>query len=226
MNGRERDWDGSCDRALGVGTPSPHTPHTQNDKAIANSDREAPVQENPFQNGWDYLNRARQLAPDSGIVEVTQDIVDRIHICTWIGKHINAVNSQLYACLDACHQCFQKSQQREIQILAVPLSSHLGIDGFCNILLDPVAIMIDVGRVAPSDWLGLVAHEYAHAHLKSPGHDRSFFEVLTHICLGLGLQPPPAESTDSAIASAQLRHWPHCKPLPDPLAFWKGLGEF
>jgi len=178
----------------------------------------------PFQRGWQYLDRVRQLTPEPGMVELSDEISDRIRICTWIGDRIDGINLELTDYLEACHQCFPVAQRQNIQIFAAPLASRLGVDGLCNILLDPIAILIDVGRVNPEDWLGLVVHEYAHAHLKSPGHDRRFLEVLTHLCLGLGLVPPVCSfDSDRAVNSAHLRNWPHCSSTANPLAFWLGL---
>jgi hypothetical protein len=179
----------------------------------------------PFQRGWQYLDRVRQLTPEPGMVELSDEISDRIRICTWIGDRIDGINLELTDYLEACHQCFPVAQRQNIQIFAAPLASRLGVDGLCNILLDPIAILIDVGRVKPEDWLGLVVHEYAHAHLKSPGHDRRFLEVLVHLCLGLGLVPPVCAASwelDPAANSVQLRNWPHCTSTPNPLAFWQG----
>ena len=176
----------------------------------------------PFQRGWEYLDMLRQLTPESNMIELSDDISDRIRICTWIGDRIDSINLELTDCLEACHQCFPKANRQNIKIFAAPLASRYGIDGLCNIWLDPIVIFIDVGRVSSEDWLSLVVHEYAHAHLKSPGHDRRFLEVLTHLCLGIGLAPPvPAPEMDRAAISS-LRNWPHCNSTPNPLAFWQG----
>jgi hypothetical protein len=177
----------------------------------------------PFQKGWEYLNQMRQLTPEPGMIELSDDISDRIRICTWIGDHIDEINLELRDCLEICHQCFPVTERQKIKIFAAPLASRFGIDGLCNILLDPIVIFIDVGRVGSQDWLSLVVHEYAHAHLKSPGHDRRFLGVLTHLCLGIGFAPPLCDSEmDREAIAALLRNWPHCTPTPDPLAFWQG----
>ncbi len=110
--------------------------------------------------------------------------------------------------------------RRSIQIFAVPLAASMQLDGFCNIEIVPVTILVDVGRVAPADWLALVAHEYAHAHLGIAGHDRSYAQILNHLCLGLGLaQPLPR-------AEADLLFWPPYSPQLDPLALWRGEALF
>lgn len=177
----------------------------------------------PFVRGSDYLNRVRQLALDPSDIELPEDINDRIRICTWIGEHGDAVNAELQSCLDACHQCFGGDRRRPMRILAAPLAERLGVDALCNIHLDPVVIFVDVGRIDPADWLSVVVHEYAHAHLKSPGHGRSFLEVVTHLCLGLGLPPPTVEGTGDAPDDEKLlRHWPHCQSTRDPQRWWRG----
>lgn len=176
-----------------------------------------------FQRGWEYLDRMRQLTPEQGMIELGDDISDRIRICTWIGDRIDAINLELTDCLEACHQCFSPADRQNIKIFAAPLASRLGIDGLCNILLDPIVIFIDVGRVASENWLSLVVHEYAHAHLKSPGHERRFLQVLTHLCLGIGFAPPVSSpAIDDEAICAQLRNWPHCSATSNPLDFWQG----
>lgn len=170
----------------------------------------------PFVRGWEYLQTARQLAPAGDVVAISDDIGLRIRICTWIGENISAVNQELADCLEACHQCFYPANRPQCRILAVPLASRLRLDALCNILVEPTTILIDVGRVPPPDWLAAVVHEYAHAYLKAPGHDRPFYDVLTHLCLGLGLSPPPL------AVETLLRHWPPYHPPTDPRAFWLG----
>jgi hypothetical protein len=142
---------------------------------------------------------------------------ERISICSWIGKSITTVNQRLQSGVNVCHECFNFSDRRSIQIFAVPFAPSVRLDGVCNISIAPTTILVDIGRVAPSDWLALIAHEYAHAHLGYPGHDRAFARTLTHLCLGLGLpQPPATESNES------LYYWPPYQPTLDPLAFWRG----
>ncbi len=182
----------------------------------------SPASTDPFIRGSDYLRAARQLALQPGTIDVAEDIGSRIRICTWIGSNIDAINAELRTCLEACHSCFHPQERREMQILAAPLAEGLGVDGFCNILTEPRAIVIDVGRIYPQDWLSIVAHEYAHAHLGFPGHDRRFFAVLVHLCLGLGLEPPQVDEFSEGDRETWLRNWPHCTARPDPLAFWRG----
>ncbi|MBC6480435.1 MAG: hypothetical protein GDA56_24340 [Hormoscilla sp. GM7CHS1pb] len=172
------------------------------------------VSPDPFVRGYEYLQAVRQLALDPKMVEVP----DNPRLITWVGNHIDAINAQLHGSLEACHGCFHAEVRRQVRILATPLAPEFGIDGCCNIWRNPVAILIDVGRTAPADWLRVVVHEYAHAHLCSPGHDRRFFEVICHLCLGLGLEPPQRQSE----METYLRYWPQVSCRINPLAFWMG----
>ncbi len=177
----------------------------------------------PFIRGAEYLKAVRQLVLEPTMIDVTDDINERIRICTWIGEHIDEINAKLNDYLNACHQCFYPEQRRSMRILAAPLASSFGIDALCNILLDPITLVIDVGQVGPADWLSIVVHEYAHAHLKAPGHDQQFLTVISHLCLGLGLEPPkPEGENDGQGMESWLRKWPYCNATPDPLAFWRG----
>jgi hypothetical protein len=172
-----------------------------------------------FARGLDYLYQVRKQVLDPELIDVVHNLSDRIPICTWIGTHIERVNAELAACLQACQACFHAWEQRSVQIFAAPLARSFGLDGVCNIQTSPITILVDVGRVVPEDWLAIVAHEYAHAHLGSPGHHQDFARVLTHLCLGLGLEPPAAWQPDMEI---RLRSCPPCRSTPDPLAFWMG----
>ena len=176
-----------------------------------------------FLQGFEYLTEVRQLAFSPDMIETAEAIGDRIRICTWIGESIGSINLMLNAYLHACHQCFEPADRPEVRVLAAPLASDLGIDGLCNLWVNPTVILVDVGRVLPQDWLCIVAHEYAHAYLQSPGHDQRFLEVINH--LGLGLDLPPISATDhldAAQLEQALRTWPICSAQEDSLAFWRG----
>lgn len=170
----------------------------------------------PFTRGLDYLYGVRSLAMDAGVIDAVDDIDHRTPLCAWIGKHIDGVNQQLDIYLQACHSCFHLWEQPVVQIFAAPLAQSLGIDGLCNLQTHPITILIDVGRVVPADWLLLVVHEYAHAHAGSPGHHEKFARSLSHLCLGMGIAPPESEIT------SHLQFYPHCRPTPNPWAFWRG----
>ena len=137
--------------------------------------------------------------------------------------HQVLVNLLLNAYLHACHQCFAADQRPVVRIMAAPLAAQLGLDGFCNTFLQPTPILIDIGRIAPQDWICVVAHEYAHAYLQSPGHHAQFLAVLNHLCLGLGLAPlTQAEPLSPEALEQQLRHWPPCMAQAESLAVWRG----
>jgi hypothetical protein len=170
-----------------------------------------------YRDGVEYLDKISAVLPDLQMIDVMANLRDRVSICTWIGKSIGAVNLQLQSYLQACDECFNASDRRSIQIFAVPFAASVQLDGFCNIEIAPTTIVVDVGRVAPADWLALVAHEYAHAHLGVSGHNAEYAKILSHLCLGLGL--PNRSSTQSDI---ELHYWPPYTPVLDPLEFWRG----
>jgi hypothetical protein len=170
-----------------------------------------------FERGVEYLQRMQTRLPQPQMVDAIANIRDRDRICSYIGKQIEIVNLLLQAHLDACHECFKPIDRRSIEIFAVPFAPSVGVDGCCNLASTPTTIFVDLGRVAPPDWLSLIAHEYAHAHLGFPGHDRAFARILQHLCLGLALpQPLPTATPES------LRYWPPYAPTIDRLAFWRG----
>jgi hypothetical protein len=170
-----------------------------------------------YHDGVAYLQRMQLLLPEAQMIDVMANVRDRVSICNWIGDRIESVNRSLQAHLNACHDCFDSRDRKSINIFAIPFSSSVRLDGFCNINTTPTTILVDVGRVAPADWLALVAHEYAHAHLGCPGHDRAYAEVLSHLCLGLGLPQPSMVPGDRS-----LHYWPMYSPSIDPLAWWRG----
>ena len=129
----------------------------------------------------------RSLALDPDMVSLVYDLTHRIPACTWIGQHIEAINLQLNIHLQACHECFHPWERPVVQIFAAPLDQSFGLDALCNFQTQPLTILIDVGRVAPEDWLFLVVHEYAHAQAGYPGHHQPFADSLAHVCLGLGI---------------------------------------
>jgi hypothetical protein len=180
-----------------------------------------------YRDGVAYLDKIKFLLPDPQMVDVMDNLRDRVSICNWIGSRIASVNIILQAHLNACHECFHpivgaadlEANRRSIRIFAVPFASSVRLDGFCNITTIPTTILVDVGRVAPPDWLALVAHEYAHAYLGYPGHDRAYADVLSHLCLGLGFAQPSSEVDDRS-----LYYWPPYIPTIDPLAWWRGEG--
>jgi hypothetical protein len=165
--------------------------------------------------GLAYLHRVRDLALTPDMIMLPTNLGDRARLCTRIATSIASINAQLHHHLQQCHQCFHREERRLMQILAAPINSAFGIDGCCNLKAQPTTLLIDVGRVPPDHWLGLVVHEYAHAHAGHPGHDAPFIAALHQLCLGLGFPPLPYQASPDFWQS-----WPHCQPLADPRAFW------
>ncbi|HEY9751712.1 MAG TPA: hypothetical protein V6C46_02085 [Coleofasciculaceae cyanobacterium] len=167
--------------------------------------------------GLQYVQSVQRLAPVPTMIDVLDNLCcDRI--CTWIGQHIDAVNRDLQLYLEQCHRCFEVSDRPCVQILAVPLADSWGLDGLCQLTTRPITILVDIGRLADTEWLALIAHEYAHAYLGEAGHHQQFAKVLSHLCLGLGLEPPAVGQTTSAYLAA----WPPYTRSSNPLAFWQG----
>lgn len=179
--------------------------------------RNPPPPGDPELRGACYLAALRQLTPDSGMVELPGDDCDRTQICSWIGLHIHHINRHLQTLQMECEACLQPYQRPPVQILAAPLVAARGLDGVCNVLMRPMMILVDVGRILPVDWLGAVAHEYAHAMVGSPGHNFPFQQALIHLCLGLGLVPPPTRQIEQGLAS-----WPPCRSTGAAREFWLG----
>ncbi len=172
----------------------------------------------PFSRGLDYLYQIRALAIEPDLIQIIYQSKERIPVCTWIGSHIDTVNAVLQQQMQACQACFHPWEQRSIQIFAAPFADGFGVDGVCNLTHRPITLLVDVGRVLPQDWLALVAHEFAHAQVGSPGHSTEFARVLTHLCLGLGLTLP----TGSSQAATDWRSLPPYRKTANPLAFWQG----
>jgi hypothetical protein len=147
-------------------------------------------------------------------------------ILTWIGNNIDSINARLLGYLQACHNCFHPYQRPQVEIWATPIASRFAIDAICNVETKPRAILIDVGRIAPSDWLKIVAHEYVHAQLGYPGHGDAFLAVLEHLCLGLGIEPPDYHPQMSASErEVSLQKWPPCNLVERPIDFWRGFSS-
>ncbi|MGH2413502.1 MAG: hypothetical protein ACRDEA_07390, partial [Microcystaceae cyanobacterium] len=173
-----------------------------------------------YTRGVEYLPVIQDFVLAPAMVDVMENLRDRTIICTWIGENIDVVNEALGCCLQVCHECFYPKMRPAIRIFAVPLAQRFGLDGLCNISTTPITILIDAGRVTPKNWLSIVAHEYVHAYLGSPGHGQDFAAVLSHLCLGLGLETPPEK-----MDATSLRSWPPYPSILDPLAFWRGETE-
>jgi NAD-dependent SIR2 family protein deacetylase len=180
--------------------------------------------------GFEYLQMVRGFALEPGMVDVIElrnsykeTELMRIPICIFISKNIDIINELLNTHLQACHECFHPMVRRHVQIFAAPLAQRFGIDAMCNIRAVPTTILVDVGRIETSDWLSIVAHEYAHAHLGISGHNEQFASILCHLCWGLGLEPP---IWDVETMEKSLQSWPDCKSTINPLAFWMGQTSY
>ncbi|NCJ07735.1 hypothetical protein GS597_14695 [Synechococcales cyanobacterium C] len=169
--------------------------------------------------GRAYLQFVEQLTPEPQIIETFAQSHEQTKIYAWIGASIDAINHPLQMALAACQQCFPAGECPEVAVYAAPFKDSLGFDGLCNLWTHPFTLLVDVGRVVPEDWLKLIVHEYAHAHLGHPGHSQDYGAVLAHLCLGLGFRPPPS-SLDS------LHHWPNYRRTDDITALWRGIAGY
>ncbi|WP_219884621.1 hypothetical protein [Merismopedia glauca] len=186
-----------------------------------------------IEHGLKYLSTVRSVALIPAMVDLEEIAPSmsylpgkalQTEILAWIGNNIDSINAQLTTCLQACHDCFYPHQRPQVEIWATPIASRFAIDALCNVEAKPRVILMDVGRIAPSDWLRIVAHEYAHAQLGYPGHGDAFLAVLEHLCLGLGIEPPGCHPEMSAPEKeARLQKWPPCDFVTHPIEFWRGV---
>ncbi|WP_216086650.1 hypothetical protein [Halothece sp. PCC 7418] len=182
------------------------------------SDFNSSLQSSVSEQGKAYLAKMEGLALDPSLVDLRLSPQWQEQIYGAIALQISTINEELESHLTLCQQCFHPPQRLAVQVFAVPFAQHLNIDALCNLKTNPITILIDVGRIVREDWLCAIAHEYAHAQVGVPGHHQAFLKTLTHLCLGLGLTPPPP----SGLPESELRNWPPCQPTTDPLAFWLG----
>lgn len=164
--------------------------------------------------GRNYLEAMYALLPPK-LIAAGEDLESRQLICQGIGQQIPRLNHYLQDCLTACAHCFHPWQRRSIQIWAVPLADA-ALDGLCLLHTQPVTICVDLGRVIPEDWLPLVLHEYAHAHLAQPGHSLQFAQTLQQLCCGLGFESVPA-------SPLYWNAWPPLRHCSQPQHFWRTL---
>jgi hypothetical protein len=172
----------------------------------------------PFTRGLDYLYGLRSLAIDPEMIDIMHNPDHRISVATWIGNNIDRINTELQTLVQACDDCFHETSRPQIQIWATPLAQSYNICGLCNLQTKPITLLVDLGRVEPTDWLALVVHEYAHAQAGTPGHHQDFAVTLTHLCRGLSLELPAVEPGQED----ELRIYPHCQIISDSLPWWQG----
>jgi len=182
------------------------------------TDFQSSIQSSASEQGSAYLAKMQRLALDASLVELSVSQEWKQQIDRTIALRIRAINQELETHLALCQNCFHPPRRLAIQIFATPFAQHLKIDALCNLKTEPITILIDVGRIVREDWLCAIAHEYAHAQVGIAGHHQAFLETLTHLCLGLGLTPPPP----GGLSESELRNWPPCQPTRDALAFWLG----
>lgn len=168
--------------------------------------------------GIDYLDAIRQAIPSARLLETADNLSERFAICGWLGQHVHRLNQQLAQLVSECDRCFYPEARPSVQALTAPFAPDCKVDGICNVWVKPAIIIIDLGRIAPVDWLAAVAHEYAHAVVGQPGHDLQFQQVMTHLCLGLRLPPPPRQG----LTAAAWEKWPPCRPNLGWRNFWTG----
>jgi hypothetical protein len=172
----------------------------------------------PVTRGLDYLYGLRSLAIDPDMIDIMHEPVRRIPVATWIGKNIDRINTELATLVQACADCCYESDRPQLQAWAAPLAQSYNICGLCNLQTKPTTILVDLGRVARSDWLALVVHEYAHAQAGSPGHHQDFATALVHLCRGLSLPLPAIEPGEED----NLRLYPACQIVSDSWSWWQG----
>ncbi|MBE9029778.1 hypothetical protein IQ266_08565 [filamentous cyanobacterium LEGE 11480] len=167
-----------------------------------------------------YLQRLQQFELEPRMINLLMS--ERRRAYPWIGANIDRVNQALYEHLVTCQECFFPANRCAVSILAAPIGPEWGIDGFCNVRVDPSMILVDVGRIVPTDWLKLVAHEYAHAMIGSAGHASEYAAILKHLCLGLGFTWDEQWRSENN----RLQTYPPCISTLDPIAFWRGDSDF
>ena len=169
---------------------------------------------------YEYLQRLQQFELEPGMINLLAQ--EKSCAYPWIAANIDRVNQILDRHIVACQDCFFPANRCAVSILAAPIRPKWGIDGFCNVRVDPAVILVDVGRIMPGDWLRLVAHEYAHAMVGSAGHSAKYATVLQHLCLGLGFE----WDAQCRSQAAGLQSYPPCVMMSNPIEFWCGASEF
>jgi hypothetical protein len=160
-----------------------------------------------------YLQRLQRFELEPGMINLQ---VMAPNAPRSLAATLDRVNCVLNQHLVACQDCFHPLNRCSVQVWAAPIHPDWRVDAFCNIRVDPATIIVDVGRVAVTDWLKLVAHEYAHAIVGGAGHSSRYGAVLQHLCLGLGLE----WRVDPDWSEADLQVFPVYQSTIDPLQFW------
>jgi hypothetical protein len=164
-----------------------------------------------------YLQVMRDLAITPAWIGLSDYGADCSPALAWLGDHIDSLNRQLHSILLECLDCFHADQRPPVQIFAAPILPRAGIDGFCNLKVHPITLVVDPSRVDPQDWSHLVIHELAHSVTRSAGHGAEFRTALAHLCLALDLPEPPVNSSPEL-----LRAWPPYRVSGQGTSFWHG----
>ncbi|MGF1567575.1 MAG: hypothetical protein ACFCVD_05835 [Nodosilinea sp.] len=167
-----------------------------------------------------YFRVLRELAVQADWVALAETGPSPLAALTWIGHHIHIINGQLGDILTDLLSCFEPGQHPSVQILAAPIAPKARVDGFCNLQVQPITLVVDPSRVVPTDWQNLVAHELAHGVARTAGHGLGFRQALTHLCLAQDLPLPPTVDTDDEV----LKYWPPYQSNPGAEQFWIGRG--
>lgn len=165
----------------------------------------------------DYLQFVRQFEIEPDMIQAPAIDWGLVAIA-WLDQ----LNQRFYAQLVACQDCFHPANRVAVQIYVAPINPRFQADAFCNLQQSVATIVVDPSRIAPSDWLAVVAHEYAHV-VGGAGHGPRYARMLGHLCLGLGLGDPGANL--GLMSEADLQSYPPCRSLPPAADFWWGMTE-
>lgn len=182
-----------------------------------------------------YLSVLRDLSVEPSWISLAHVADPPGEALIWLGQHLHRVNQRLQAILSDLLGCFEVALRPSVQIFAAPIAPQAGVDGFCcdvpALALRgdspegnrprAITLMVDVGRIVPADWPGLVAHELAHGIARLPGHGAEFNRAIAHLCLAQDLPLPPPQLDAEALSS-----WPPCRHNPQPELFWLGKLPF
>ena len=161
----------------------------------------------PGRRAVQYLGVIRDLAINPAWIGLSDAGADCSTGLEWLGTHLDSLNCRLNDVLQDCLECFHAEQRPAVQIFAAPILPKAGIDGFCNLTVCPITLVIDPSRVDSSEWHKLVIHELAHGVAQSAGHGENFRQALAHLCLAYDLPEPPLVATLEDQAQP-LRSWP------------------
>ncbi|MEB3289592.1 MAG: hypothetical protein VKI82_06730 [Leptolyngbya sp.] len=164
----------------------------------------------------EYLRWVRQRSLQAEWIALTMPEDQHLAVLTALGQEIHSLNQRLRQILLDLLTGLRPEARPSLQIVAAPLALKVGIDGCCNLHTQPITLIVDPSRIAPTDWPHLVAHELAHATARETGHGPEFLRSLTILCLAQDLPLPPSDSLQRGL----LPYWPPCQPNPQADHFW------